>query len=244
MLEYVSSEKDLGIFINPTLNFTEQAEALYSKANQKFGMLKRTCHFVNDPRKRRALYLTLVRSLFEHCPTVWRPSSNTMVEKLESLQKRAIKWIRGDTGVSYSFDSLYYIHCKQLNILPIKFRFEYHDLKLLHLVLYNFSCVRLPQYLEFFSGSTRLRSSHLDHLSLVSSITPRGNGPITNKRGFSNSYFYRAHLSWNKLPLILREIWRPSKFKAELIKYIWKENVAVEDVSSDSFDSSLLEDPG
>ena len=90
LLDYTESEKDLGIIMNSTLNFNEQAESLYAKANQKFGMLKRNCHFVKDINKRRALYLTLVRSIFEHCPMVWRPSSNTVIAKLESLQKRAV----------------------------------------------------------------------------------------------------------------------------------------------------------
>ncbi len=246
LIDYVDSEKDLGIFINSTLNFTEHADHLYNKANQKFGMLKRTCHFVNDPKKRRALYLTLVRSLFEHCPSVWRPSSNTIVEKLESLQKRAIKWINGDDKISYSnYDPLYYVHCKQLNILPIKFRFDYHDIKLLHSIIYNFSCVRLPEYIKFFSGSTRLRSTHLDRLSLVSSITPSGSAESSTRRGFSNSYFYRAHLNWNKLPFLLRETIRPGKFKRDLINYFWNEIIPIEDTpdhsGSDSSFSSLDE---
>ena len=42
---------------------------------------------------RRALYLTIVRSIFENCPYVWKPSSESAINKLESLQKRAIKWI-------------------------------------------------------------------------------------------------------------------------------------------------------
>ena len=40
-LDYADSEKDLGILINGTLNFNEHASMLYSKANQKFGLLKR-----------------------------------------------------------------------------------------------------------------------------------------------------------------------------------------------------------
>ena len=140
---------------------------MYSRANQRLGLKKRTCHFINDKGKRRALYLTMVRSIFEHCPIIWRPSSTTMINKLESIQKRAIKWIRQDISVSYSSnDILYYIHCKQLNILPLKFRFDYHDLKFLHCVLNQFSCVTLPSYINFYSGNSRLRSCHLDHLSL------------------------------------------------------------------------------
>ncbi len=231
LMDYVTSEKDLGIFMNSTLNFNEQANFLYSKANQKLGMLKRTCHFVTDINKRRVLYLTLVRSLFEHCPMVWRPASNTMIEKLESLQKRAIKWVRNDMSVSYSIDDLYFIHCKQLNILPIKFRFDYHDIKFLHSIVYNLSCVKLPEYLEFFSGTTRLRSSHLDHLSLMSTVQPRGNANSNSRQGLKNAFFYRAHLMWNRLPLSLREIIRPSIFKKKLLKFIWSDLVSTPDTS-------------
>ena len=43
------------------------------------------------------------------------------------------------------------------------------------------------------------------------------------KRGFAHTFFYRANLSWNRLPLTLQEIIRPSVFKSMLIKYIWEE---------------------
>jgi hypothetical protein len=155
------------------LAYSSQADALYGKANQKFGMLKRNCHFINDLNKRRVLYLTLVRSIFEHCPIIWRPASSSTINRLEGLQKRALKWIRNDYGVSYSVEEIYNAHCKQLNILPLKYRFDYHDLKFFHSLVHQYHpCTTLPQYLTFFSGSSRLRSSHLDHLSVISSIPP------------------------------------------------------------------------
>ncbi len=229
--------------MNSTLNFTEQANSLYSKANQKFGMLKRTCHFVQDTNKRRALYLTLVRSLFEHCPMVWRPASKTTVEKLESLQKRALKWIRKEEGVSYSNDQLYYIHCKQLNILPIKYRFDFHDLKFFHSIFYNLSCVKLPDYLTFFTGSTRLRSTHLDQLCFVSSVKPRGTVASDSKRGFANTFFYRVHLLWNRLPYSLREVEHPGVFKWRLLKYIWTELVSNPE-GDDTYEYEISDEDG
>ena len=48
VLDNVNSQKDLGVLINSTLNFTEQALSLYSKANQKLGILNITCHFVKS----------------------------------------------------------------------------------------------------------------------------------------------------------------------------------------------------
>ena len=92
-IDYYEHETDLGIIMNKTLNFTAQSEKLYSTANQRFGLLKRTCHFVNNYRMRRVLYLSIVRSIFENCPYVWKPSSESAINKLECLQKRAFKWI-------------------------------------------------------------------------------------------------------------------------------------------------------
>ena len=235
VIDYCESEKDLGIYINGTLNFTEHSSFLYAKANQRFGLLKRTCHFVQNSNSKRILYLTLVRSLFEHCPVVWKPASSSAIEKLENLQKRAIKWILCDStesmsDLSYTNNShMYYIHCRQLQILPIKFRFDYHDLRIFHSIVYGFSCVKLPEYIKPFNG-TRLRSSHLDHKCFVSSVVPcnlfsNNNFESSSTQGFNNSFFYRAHLLWNKLPLSVREIVCPGTFKQTLIKYLWKEDI-------------------
>ena len=63
LLDYTESEKDLGIYMNITQNFTEHIDYLYSRANQRLGLLKRSCHFVDSTPKRRILYLTMVRSI-------------------------------------------------------------------------------------------------------------------------------------------------------------------------------------
>ena len=85
--------------INKTLNFTEQASSLYNRANNRLGLLKRTYHFDTGTVN------------LQHCPIIWRPSSKIMVKKLESIQRKALKWIRKDISVSYSFnESVYYIH--------------------------------------------------------------------------------------------------------------------------------------
>ena len=238
IIDYCDSEKDLGIHINGTLNFSYHVDMLYAKANQRFGLLKRTCHFIKNMYAKRALYLTMVRSLFEHCPVIWRPASSTSINKIESLQKRAIKWIMADStesyiDTSYSKDShMYYVHCNLLNILPIKFRFDYHDMKIFHSIVYEFLCVKLPDYIKRFEG-TRLRNSHLDYLCFSSSVSPHNfvsnrNFESVSNQGFNNSFFYRAHLMWNRLPLSLREIVSPGDFKVALLTHIWKEDIMAE----------------
>ena len=48
LLNYTDSEKDLGIMMNRTKKFTEHTNFLYSRANHRFGLLKRTCHFTDS----------------------------------------------------------------------------------------------------------------------------------------------------------------------------------------------------
>ena len=244
ILDYCDVERDLGLHINGTLNWTYHCDRLYDKANQMLGLIKRTCNFVNNSQMKRTLYLTLIRSQFEHCPIIWKPHANTSIERLESIQKRSFKWILNDEAMSYSTSYLYHIHCKQLNILPIRYRFDFHDLKFFHSVVHGYSCISLPDYIKPFSG-TRLRNSHLDSKCFVSDILPRNlhstqNPTSTKQKKFGNSYFYRAHLAWNKLPLFIREIENPTQFSTELVKYIWKEIAAIDRLNMN--DESYLSD--
>ena len=62
----------------------------------------RTCHFTSNKRQKRAFYLTIVRSIFEHDSIIWSPQASTYLNKFENIQKRAIKWINGEYFVSYN----------------------------------------------------------------------------------------------------------------------------------------------
>ena len=232
-LDYVESEKDLGVDMTPKLNWSNQCNRLYSKANQKLGLLRRNCYFVHDIARARTLYITLVRSLFESCSIIWRPTTQTLTGKIESIQKRAIKWILSEESISYSPYQTYVQKCRYVNLLPMSARFDLNDIIFLYKIVYKLKPVELPDYLTFFGGHSRLRSSHLDHLSLVSSIHPAG--PSTSSRSsnpFANSFFYRTHSKWNDLPLSLREIQCPLRFKASLKEHMWK-NLLFDPDSSD-----------
>ena len=220
LLDYVESEKDLGVIVTSNFDWTEQCAKVLSKANQKLGMSKRNCHFVIDENRRRVLYLTLVRSLFEHCSVIWRPVTKTLINKFESLQKRAIKWILREECVSYSSET-YILKCKQLNIMPIADRFDFLDLIFFFKVVKGLVPVELPPYLTLYQGNTRLRSSHLDKLCYISSLSPRS---ATN--AFAKSFFFRTHSKWNHIPLAIREAENITQFKSQLTEHMWKNIVS------------------
>ena len=216
-LDYVEFEKDLGVEINCKLNFSSQCEKLLSKAKQQLGMVRKNCYFVKDIRRRRALYLSLVRSQFEHCSQIWRPSNDSMLQKFEIFQKRCIKWILSEEYVYYYTNEMYVQKCRLVNLLPMRSIFLINDLVLFHKIVHGLIPVNLPSYLSFFSGSTRLRSTHLDTMSLVCSL----NSNRFNASCLSKSFFFRAHTSWNDLPLDLREISSSTLFKNKLKDYMW-----------------------
>ena len=229
-LQYVESEKDLGVNISANLCWTNHVNYLYSKANRNFGLLRRTCHFVKNLRQRRSLYLAMVRSQFEHCSSLWFSCSATMVEKLESLQKRCLKWILKEEFHSYS-PELYYNRCRELDILPLQYRLTLKDLKLFHNIIHSRSSISLPEHMHFHHGNSRLRSSHLDELSIVSDISPRITLNYNKSQAdivssslsqFSRSYFYRTMNSWNLLPLETRKLSLPNQFESELLKHLWE----------------------
>ena len=222
-LNYVSLEKDLGVDITPKLSWTEQCNRLYSKANQKLGIMIRNCYFVNDTARARSLYIALVRSIFESCSIIWRPTNQTLLNKLERIQKQAIKWILSEENISYSDREVYLMKCRQVKLLPLSRRYDLNDLIFLHKVIYKLKPVNLPSYLSFFDGQSRLRSCHLDNLSLVASIHPKSNHIATRTSSpFAKTFFYRTHCEWNKLPLSLREISCDLTFKARLKSYFWE----------------------
>ena len=148
---------------------------------------------------------------------------------------------------SFGDNRVYYRVCKQLNILPLSVRFDYKDMIFFHSVFYNLNhnICPLPPYLQRFTGS-RLRRSHFDNLSIVSEIHPNTPQNVTSANtrclGISKSFFYRAHLIWNRLPYDLRSIEAPSLFRIGLLKFLWGEvtNIITSDLEAIIWSVNIL----
>ena len=92
--------------------------------------------------------------------------------------------------------------------------------------------LHMPSHLSFFDGNSCLRSTHLDFLSIVSSLTLSSTGV----RNLDKSFFYRSHNLWNSLPLNIRGCWKKSDFKNKIISHFW-EQATSEFMNSDNEDS-------
>ena len=107
---------------------------------------------------------------------------------------------------------------------------------LFHKIVYNFTPVNLPDYLSLFDGITPLRSTHLDQLCFISSITQRS----TSTNNLKKSFFYRSYTIWNSLPYDIRSIKNPTKFKTSVETHFW--TLALHDICESGEDSVSASD--
>ena len=152
-LDYVYNEKDLGVIMNEKLSWGTHCESLISKANQRLGLVRRTCHFTKCSIQRRVLYLALIRSIFEHCSPIWHPHHTTHLGMFDKLQRRAVKWILGEPLCSYS-ENTFLRKQYNLDLLPLRSKFVLTDLILFHKIVYKSVNIDMPEYIKLLTPST------------------------------------------------------------------------------------------
>ena len=221
ILDYADSETDLGVVINGKLNWTAHCRNLASKANQRLGLIRRTCHFTMCSVQRRALYLALVRSIFEHCSPIWAPQSRGNLILFDQIQRRAVKWILKEPFVSYS-DSEFLIKQYNIDLLPMKYKFIHTDLVIFHNVVYEAVKISMPEYIvrkgpSDFQKVTRQNKQALEtNDTLLFKCTTR-----SKINSFENDFFVRTYKAWNDLPLSMREVTDSNKFRNLLKQHLW-----------------------
>ena len=241
-LDYCSQEKDLGTIVTNDLTWEAQINALCSRASSRLGLMKRTLYFIKNPKQKRVFYLALTRSLFEHNCIVWRPLTSQLTVKVESIQKRAVKWILNELDHHYN-NYEYFNRLRDLDLMPMSYKLDYTDLVFFHSIFHGSSVISLPPYITPMSINERhrlrsnvlppdrlgsagitasglrnhneLRNNRCDELSLRSTVEKRAHS-------FGTSFFFRTHSRWNDLPMSLKNEFRNDVFQTNLKKYFWE----------------------
>lgn len=89
----VKGIKDLGVFFDHELNFVKHIEIITSKAYSMLGFVMRICNEFSCHRVYRSLYFAFVRSHLEYCSSVWAPYYVNHSERIESIQKKFLRFL-------------------------------------------------------------------------------------------------------------------------------------------------------
>ena len=221
LLNYVDCEKDLGVFTDHKLSWTKHCERVVQKATKQFNLLRRTCYFINNNKQRRVLYLTLVRSMFEHCCQIWSPQNPTSLAMFDKLQKRAIKWILKEQQESYSHP-VFLSKQKELDILPMEYKFLFSDLVLFFKIINNEIKIELPYYISKFESQDVLKVTRSSQPIKDSVDNLKYRCKFQSKiKCFQDSYFVRTLNKWNEIPYEIRNCDGLDKFKLLLKEHLW-----------------------
>lgn len=91
-LERVHHVKDLGVILDSTLTFRQHISYIVEKSSKTLGFIFRIAKNFSDVYCLKSLYCSLVRSTLEYCSTVWSPGYNNGVERIESVQRRFLRF--------------------------------------------------------------------------------------------------------------------------------------------------------
>ena len=107
----LSEVKDLGILISPDLNFMSHIDDRIKKANNTFYSVHRNVSDLNYDAKLAVFKSSLLPKITFAAPSI--SLSRASMKKLESFQKRVLKWIAAD------YHSCYCSLMLKLNVLPL-----------------------------------------------------------------------------------------------------------------------------
>ena len=101
MIKSISSVELLGIQIDDKLNFNLHISKICKSAANQLNALIRLKQFLSFHAK-EVLINSYIISNFNYCPLVWMFSSTQSLNKIENLQKRALRFLYDDIEVNPS----------------------------------------------------------------------------------------------------------------------------------------------
>ena len=160
-LDRVSTVKDLGVYLTHNLNYSTHINAITLKAFKLLGFIKRASNNFNNVNTLKTLYITLVRSQLEYATQVWSPPQQYLINRLERVQRKFVKYLCGRVGIAYSSDS-YGSLCAFFKLPPLQKRRQFLDMTFFYKCMFSFyDCSEILQSICFNVPSRSLRSKQL-----------------------------------------------------------------------------------
>lgn len=188
-LERVNEFNDLGVLVTSTLNWDIHIRTKVNKASQLLGMIKRSVGHHAPSKLKQLFYQTLVRPVIMYAAPVWYPNRGC-VQLLESVQRRATKFILND------YQNSYLQRLQSCRLLPFMYYKEIIDLCFLYKAIHHFHDFDVLKIVHFYDNNASRTRQGTRHLLLARSEVRTEHA--------ENFYSNRIVCSWNNLPDSIR----------------------------------------
>ena len=181
-LNTVSKAKYLGVLLDSRLSFNQHINSTCQKANFVLSFLRRNlkrCH----KKVKIDSYNLFVKPILNYAATVWSPYTQCYKNKLESIQRRAARFVMSDYHRTSSVSAM----INSLNWQSISRQHEELCLIMFFKIVNKLVELPMPEYI--ISAPRLTRGNNMKFVQ-----------PSINVNPYKYSFFPRSISIWNKLP--------------------------------------------
>ena len=182
-MDRVSSYRYLGVIISEDLSWSPHIEKITSKARRLVGMLYRNFYQWSSPDSLLKLYLSLIRPHLEYAVQVWNPYLAKDIQKLEAVQRFALRMCLKQWNSSYT-DLL-----RESEVPELTERRKFLNL------MYFYKTING----HIITSDNIITARHCSHNTRLSSQTTYYR-PLARSNVYHNSFFPSTISLWNSLP--------------------------------------------
>ena len=134
---------------------SSHVQSIYSKANSTLGFLRRNFTTMPCQTQGVCLYLLLLRSTLEYAASVWDPHLAKDINKLENIQRRSARFVKGDYRTTSRVTQM----LKELGWQDLQSRRRDLRLALLYKVVMGHVGIQ-PEHASMVTADDRTRAKH------------------------------------------------------------------------------------
>ena len=207
-INWVTKMKYLGIVFNSKLNWTDHCQKIVQQASLSLNRLRRAMYGCYDTAKSLA-YKALVRPCLEYGSTVWSPYTIKNINLLESVQRRAARWIKSRyDSTLYRWNKNTDDCLKELKWPTLASRRQYQSIIMVHSIMQKQTPINFNNHFQFNTNSTR---SHPLTLQI----------PSSSINALRYSFYGNAPFLWNSIPYEILSSESNSLFRSRLRNYLF-----------------------
>lgn len=184
-LQIVDNAKYLGLTISKNLSWNNHVNNITKKANSTLAFLRRNIRNCPQRAKTQA-YNTFVRPSLEYASTVWDPHTQANINKVESIQRRAARFVTNNYDPRASVTTL----LQDLNWPTLQHRRQLAKLIMMYRITYHL--IEIPSITYLIPSRSGTRGHNIRYLQ-----------PSTRVLAYQYSFFPSTIRLWNNLPQTL-----------------------------------------